>query len=199
MILEVDLLPPLHVMQFFVEVHPGPCFISSMDLAWELAHLFWNLLAGVHKRYTSEVYDCINLDGSLIKLDTMSYLIKEGYFNLSTMLNLKSLWMHLARKTSKPEHTNINKGSMPLYDQAKLIKRWTWINCRWTLSYLCTYLSVLTSSIFDGSFWSWYCCGMVISGRRRFLHVDAGWSGGRHVDHADSGGQQGQILRTGSF
>ena len=45
------------------------------------------------RRYATKVYDRINSDGSLIKLDTMSYLIKEGYFNLSTMLNLKSLWM----------------------------------------------------------------------------------------------------------
>ena len=145
-------LPCMSCIFSCFEVHPGPCFISSMDLAWGLAHLFWNLLAGVHKRYTSKVYDCINLDGSLIKLDTMSYLIKEGYFNQSTILNLKSLWMHLARKTSNPEHTKIKKGSMPLYDQAKLIKIWSWVNCRWTLSYLCTYLSALTSSVCDGSF-----------------------------------------------
>jgi len=45
----------------------------------------------VRKRYATKAYDHINSDGSLIKLDTMSYLIKEGIFNLSTMLNLKSL------------------------------------------------------------------------------------------------------------
>jgi hypothetical protein len=28
----------------------------------------------------------------------MAYLIKEGYFNLSIMLNLKSLWMHPAER-----------------------------------------------------------------------------------------------------
>ena len=129
----------------------------------------------------------------------MSYLIKEGYFNQSTMLNLKSLWMHLARKTSKPEHTKIKKGSMPLYDQAKLIKIWSWVNCRWALSYLCTYLSVLTGRHMWWKYWS--CCsgGLVTNGCQLFLHVDAGWSGGRYVDHADSGGQQGQILRTGSL
>jgi len=33
----------------------------------------------------------------------MSNLIKEGYFILSTMLNLKSLWMYQLN-TSKPEH-----------------------------------------------------------------------------------------------
>jgi len=55
---------------------------------------FKSFLQGlVRKRYTSNVFDRINSNGSLIKLDTMSYLIKEGYFNLSTMLNLKSLWM----------------------------------------------------------------------------------------------------------
>jgi hypothetical protein len=47
-------------------------------------------------------------------------LIKEGYFNLNTILNLKSLWMPQVWETSKPEHTNINKGSMHLYDQAKM-------------------------------------------------------------------------------
>ena len=31
------------------------------------------------ERYTSKVYDCINLDGTMIKHDTMSYLINEGY------------------------------------------------------------------------------------------------------------------------
>ena len=36
--------------------------------------------AGVSpERYTSKVYDCINLDGTMIKHDTMSYLTTEGY------------------------------------------------------------------------------------------------------------------------
>ena len=36
--------------------------------------------AGVSpERYTSKVCDCINPDGTMIKHDTMSYLITEGY------------------------------------------------------------------------------------------------------------------------
>ena len=58
---------------------------------------------------------------SLTKLNTMSNLIKEGYFNLSTMLNLKSLWMYQSN-TSKPEHTNKNKGSMNFEDQVMFKK-----------------------------------------------------------------------------
>ena len=50
----------------------------------------------------------------------------------------------------------------------------------------CTYLSALTSSICDGSFWSWCGCGMVANGCRCFLHVDVGWSGGWLLYHADS-------------
>jgi len=49
----------------------------------------------------------------------MSNLIKEGYFNLSTMLNLKSLWMYQLN-TSKPEHTSINNGGMNFEAQAML-------------------------------------------------------------------------------
>ena len=101
MILERWSVPPLHVMQFFfVEVQLGPWFISSTNLAWGLTHLILKIFLQrlVRKRYATKVYDCINSDGSLIKLDTMSNLIKEGYFNVSTMLNLKSLWMHLARR-----------------------------------------------------------------------------------------------------
>jgi len=55
------------------------------------------------RRYATKVYDRINSDGSLIKLDTMSYLIKESFFNLSTMLNLKSLWM--PRKQKHPNQS----------------------------------------------------------------------------------------------
>jgi len=62
---------------------------------------------------------------SLTKLDTMSNLIKEGYFNLSTMLNLKSLWMYQLN-TSKPEHTSINNGSMNFEDQAMF--KWRLVN-----------------------------------------------------------------------
>ena len=41
---------------------------------------FESFPAGVSlERYTSKVYDCINLDGTMIKHDTMSYLITEGY------------------------------------------------------------------------------------------------------------------------
>ena len=50
----------------------------------------------------------------------------------------------------------------------------------------CTYLSALTSSICDGSFWSWCGCGMVANGCQCFLHVDVGWSGGWLLYHADS-------------
>ena len=94
----------------FVEVHHGPWFISSTNIAWGLTHLILKIfLQGlVRKRYGTKVYDCINSDGSLIKLDTMSYFIKEGFFNLSTMLNLKSLWIALMEKTSKPKHTKID-------------------------------------------------------------------------------------------
>ena len=35
----------------------------------------------------------------------MSNLIKKGYFNISTTLNSKSLWMHNV-DTPKPEHTS---------------------------------------------------------------------------------------------
>ena len=62
---------------------------------------------------------------SLTKLDTMSNLIKEGYFNLSTMLNLKSLWMYQLN-TSKPEHTSKNKGSMNSKGQAMF--KWRLVN-----------------------------------------------------------------------
>jgi len=62
---------------------------------------------------------------SLTKLDTMSNLIKEGYFNLSTMLNLKSLWMYQLN-TSKPEHTSINNGSMNFKVQAMF--KWRLVN-----------------------------------------------------------------------
>ena len=62
---------------------------------------------------------------SLAKLDTMSNLIKEGYFNLSTMLNLKSLWMYQLN-TSKLEHTSINKRSMNFKVQAMF--KWRLVN-----------------------------------------------------------------------
>ena len=62
---------------------------------------------------------------SLTKLDTMSNLIKEGYFNLSTMLNLKSLWMYQLN-TSKLEHTSINIGSMNFKVQAMF--KWRLVN-----------------------------------------------------------------------
>ena len=55
----------------------------------------------------------------------MSNLIKEGYFNLSTMLNLKSLWMYQLN-TSKPEHTSINNGSMNFKVQAMF--KWRLVN-----------------------------------------------------------------------
>ena len=55
----------------------------------------------------------------------MYNLIKEGYFNLSTMLNLKSLWMYQL-KTSKPEHTSKNKGSMNFEGQAMF--KWRLVN-----------------------------------------------------------------------
>jgi hypothetical protein len=45
------------------------------------------------------------------KFNTMSNLIKEGYFNLNTMLNLKSLWMSLARIHPTRAY-DINKESM---------------------------------------------------------------------------------------
>jgi hypothetical protein len=65
-----------------------------MNLALGLTHLFDIFPSGlVCKRYTSNAYESIDSDGSLIKFDTISYLIKEGYFNLNTILNLKSLWM----------------------------------------------------------------------------------------------------------
>ena len=62
---------------------------------------------------------------SLTKLDTMFNLIKEGYFNLSTMLNLKSLWMHNVY-TPKLEHTSKNKGIMNFEDQAMF--KWRLVN-----------------------------------------------------------------------
>ena len=41
---------------------------------------FESFPAGVSpERYTSKVYDCINLDGTMIKHDSMSYLITDGY------------------------------------------------------------------------------------------------------------------------
>ena len=41
-------VPFLHVVQFFfVEVRIGPCFISSMNLAWGLTQLIWSLPARV--------------------------------------------------------------------------------------------------------------------------------------------------------
>lgn len=45
----------------------------------------------VHRSCASNVYDSIYSEGSLIKLNIMSNLIKVGNFNLSTMLNLKTL------------------------------------------------------------------------------------------------------------
>ena len=52
----------------------------------------------------------------------MSNLIKEGCFNLSTMLNSKSLWMHNV-DTPKPEHMRKNKGSMNFEDQVMFKRR----------------------------------------------------------------------------
>ena len=52
----------------------------------------------------------------------MSNLIKECYFNLSTMLNSKSLWMH-SIDTPKLEHTSKNKGSMNFEDQVMFKRR----------------------------------------------------------------------------
>jgi hypothetical protein len=102
-------LPRMLAILFLLKWAPG--LDLSMNLSWGLTHLIWNLLTGlVRKRYTS-------------KVDTMSNLIKEGYFNLSTMLNLKSLWMSQAWEISKLEQTEINKGGMHLYDQAKFILR----------------------------------------------------------------------------
>ena len=52
----------------------------------------------------------------------MSNLIKEGCFNLSTMLNSKSLWIHNV-DTPKPEHMSKNKGSMNFEDQVMFKRR----------------------------------------------------------------------------
>ena len=55
----------------------------------------------------------------------MSNLIEEVYFNLSTKLNLKSLWMYQLN-ISKPEHTSINNESMNFEDQAMF--KWRLVN-----------------------------------------------------------------------
>jgi len=65
---------------FFLEVCPS---LGLSQIGIELEDLpigFESFPAGVNPRgYASKVYDCINFGGSLIKLDTTSYLIKEGY------------------------------------------------------------------------------------------------------------------------
>ena len=71
----------------------------------------------------------------------MSNLIKEGYFNLSTMLNLKSIWMYRT-KTSKPEHTNMNKGNMNFKDQAMEINM-----SKGLVNLTFAYLSILTDNM----------------------------------------------------
>ena len=107
----------------------------------------------------------------------MSNLIKADYFNLSTMLNLKILWMYQLN-TSKPEHTSKNKGSM---------------NFEWS-SYVqmeigelgVTNLSALTTCMYDG------CLDIIAVVVWSYLNVDessifyASWSRGGHMDHADS-------------
>ena len=47
----------------------------------------------------------------------MSYLIKEGYFNLSTMLNLKNLWMPHVQIHADQSKTTIEEGSKHLSSQ----------------------------------------------------------------------------------
>ena len=115
---------------------------------------------------------------SLTKLDTMSNLIKEGYFNLSTILNLKSQWMYQLN-TSKPEHTSINNGSMNFKVQAMF--KWRLVN-----SGLHTWVHLPPACRMDVlillQWWHW-----------SYLVVDdssisdAGWNRGGHIDHADSG------------
>jgi hypothetical protein len=76
MILERRFVPPLHGMHFSVDGCTEPWFV----LQWDLSLDFESFPAGVSpERYTSKVYDCINLDGTMIKHDTMSYFITEGY------------------------------------------------------------------------------------------------------------------------
>ena len=90
---------------------------------------------------------------SLTKLNTMSNLIKEGYFNLSTELNSKSLWMHLARR--HPNQSIRAKTKEAWIPKVRLCSNGDW----WTRGYIpeCTYhLHV--------GWMSSYCCsgGMVI-------------------------------------
>ena len=92
----------------------------------------------------------------------MSNLIKKGYFNLSTMLKLKSLWMHLARR--HPNQSIWAKTMEAWISKIKLCSNGDW----WTRGYIpeCNY------NLHVG-WMSWYCCrgGMVMFGYRWLLHV----------------------------
>ena len=72
----------------------------------------------------------------------MSNLIKEDYFNLSTMLKFKKPMDASSQKPSTPEHTSKNKGSMNFEDQVMFKKEIDELGV--------TYLSALTICMQDG-------------------------------------------------
>ena len=119
---ETRLMPPLCVVQILL----FEALLSlALSPAWTWGFYPANLksfLQGFVQKDMHPKFMVVLLQSSLTKILTPCLiLIKEGYFNLSTMLNLKSLWKYL-ENTSKPEQTNANKGSM-IFFQTLLIWR----------------------------------------------------------------------------
>ena len=115
---------PLHVVQLLLTCLPH--LHLSPTWTWGLSHQILKIsYRGYSTKDMHPMFVIVLAQCSLTKLDTMSNFIKEGYFNLSTMLNLKSLWMYQLN-TSKPEHKSINNGSMNFKVQAMF--KWRLVN-----------------------------------------------------------------------
>ena len=69
----------LYICFFSFDVHLEPWFTFGMNLASGLPNLFEVFPAGVSPQYiyTSNAYESINSDGSLIKFDMKPHLIKD--------------------------------------------------------------------------------------------------------------------------
>ena len=64
-------------------------FLSYLQCELNLRTHPWIWKSSSHGIYISNVYEHTSFESSLIKLDSMSNLIKADYLNLSNMLNLK--------------------------------------------------------------------------------------------------------------
>ena len=80
----------------------------------DLTQQIWKVSCrGLSKKICIQKFTVVLLQSSLTKIwHHVSFWLKR-LFNLSTMLSLKSLWKYHMR-TSKPEHIDINRGSMIL-------------------------------------------------------------------------------------